>query len=167
MRFYFVKANKEKYFDNKTTISLKDNPIGFSKEGMDFITEEMIPQEIMKIRARSPLVEAENRIFDEKIILYRKIVKINRGEIFANNHYVFSGINDIMRLYLTHFTQKTDNPEAPVYFANEEGEISTIVAEKMYYLNIVMEMQFDGQSNYKRYRIVFSRNGIIKLEELL
>ena len=167
MRFYFVRANKEKYFDNKTTISLKDSPIGFSKEGMDFIIEAMIPQEIMKIRARSPLVEAENRISDEKIILYRKILKINRKKMVANSRYVFSGINDIMRLYVTHFTQKMDNPESPVYFAGEDGKISTIIAEKIYYLNIVMEMQYDGQTNYKRYRIVFSRNGIINLEELL
>ena len=167
MRFYFVGANKDKYFDNKTTISLKDNPIGFSKEGMDFITEAMIPQEIMKIRARSPLVEAENRISDEKIILYRKIVKIDREKMIAHSKYVFSGINDIMRLYVNNFVQKMDNPETPLCFADEDGKMSTIIAEKIYYLNIVMEMQFDGQADYKRYRIVFSRNGIINLEELL
>jgi hypothetical protein len=85
----------------------------------------------------------------------------------SNSKYVFSGINDIMRLYVTRFTQKMDNPESPVYFAGEDGKISTIVAEKIYYLNIVMEMQNDGQTDYKRYRIVFSRNGIINLEELL
>lgn len=166
MRYYFVRANKEKYFDNKTTISLKDNPIGFSKEGMDFITESMIPPEIMKIRARTPLVEAENRISDEKIILYRKIVKINREKMVAGSQYVFSGINDIMRLYITRFTQKTDNPEVSLYYINEEGKRSALVAEKMYYLNIVMEMKFDEQTDYKRYRAAFSRNGIIKLEEL-
>jgi len=167
MRFYFVRANKEKYFDNKTTISLKDNPIGFSKEGMDFITEEMIPQEIMKIRARSPLVEAENRMSDEKIILYRKIVKINREKMMANSKYVFSGINDIMRFYITRIIQKAVTPDAPLYVADDEGKLSTIITEKMYYLNIIMEMRFEGQINYKRYRIVFSRNGIINLEELL
>jgi len=167
MRFYFVRANKEKYFDNKTTISLKDNPIGFSKEGMDFITEEMVPQEIMKIRARSPLIEAENRISDEKIILYRKIVKIDREKMIAHSQYVFPGINDIMRLYITRFTQKMDNPETPLFFADEKGKMSTIIAEKTYYLNIIMELQFDEQTDYKRYRIVFSRNGIINLEELV
>jgi len=166
MRFYFVSANKDKYFDNKTTISLKDNPIGFSKEGMDFITEAMVPQGIMKIRARSPLVEVENRISDEKIILYRKVVKIDRNKMIANSKYIFPGINDIMRLYINRFTQKMDNPETPLYFAGEEGKMLTIIAEKMYYLNIVMEMQFDGQTDYKRYRVVFTRNGIINLEEL-
>jgi len=166
MRFYFVQANKEKYFDNKTTISLKDNPIGFSKEGMDFITEEMIPQEIMKIRARSPLVEAGNRISDEKIILYRKIIKINREKMVANSKYVFSGINDVMRFYITRIIQKAVTPDAPLYIADDEGKLSTIITEKMYYLNIIMEMLFEEQTNYKRYRIVFSRNGIINLESL-
>lgn len=167
MRFYFVRANKEKFFDNKTTISIKENPIGFSKEGMDFITEEMIPKEIMKIRGRSPLVEAENRVSDEKIILYRKIIKINREKMGANSKYVFSGINDIMRFYLSRIIQRTVSPEELLYFADDEGKISTVITEKMYYLNVIMEMQFDEQTDYKRYRIVFSRNGIINLEELL
>jgi hypothetical protein len=167
MRFYFVKANKEKYFDNKTTISIKDNPIGSSKEGMDFITEEMISKEIMKIRARSPLVEAENRISDEKIILYRKIIKIDREKMITNSKYFFSGINDIMRFYLTRIIQRTVSPEEHLYIAENDGKISTVITEKMYYLNVVMEMQVDEQVDYKRYRIVFSRNGIINLEELL
>ena len=165
-RFYFVKANKGKFFDNKTTISLKDNPIGLSKESMDFITEEMLPKEIIKIRARTPLVEAENRISDEKIILYRKTLIINREKMSANSKYNFSGINDIMRLYITRIIQKAVAPEAPLYYADSNGKISTVVAEKMYYMNIIMELQFDGQTDYKRYRIVFSRNGIINLEEV-
>ncbi len=167
MRFYFVGANKEKYYDNKTTFSLKDNPIGFSKEGMDFITENMVPQEIMKMRARSPLIEAENRISDEKIILYRKIVKINRKKMVANSGYIFPGINNITRLYITRFTQKMDNPETHLHYTDEAGAITTITAEKTYYLNLIVEMQFDGQTDYKRYRIVFNRNGIMNLEELI
>jgi hypothetical protein len=166
MRYYFVKANKEKYYDNKTTISLKDNPIGFSKEGMDFITDTMVPQEIMKMRARSPLIEAENRMSDEKIILYRKVVKIDREKMVAGSGYIFPGINDITRLYITRFTQKMDNPETHLHYTDESGTMNTIFAEKMYFLNLIMEMQFDGQTDYKRYRIVFNRHGISDLEEL-
>jgi hypothetical protein len=94
-------------------------------------------------------------------------VKIDREKMIANSEYIFPGINDIMRLYINSFTLKMDNPDTPLHFSDEEGKMSTIMAEKMYYLNIVMEMQFDGQIDYKRYRIVFSRNGIINLEELL
>jgi hypothetical protein len=133
---------------------------------MDFITESMVPQEIMKMRARSPLIEAENRMSDEKIILHRKIVKINREKMMANSGYIFPGINDITRLYITRFTQKMDNPETHLHYADDTGTLSTIIAEKMYYLNLIVEMQFDGQTDYKRYRIVFNRHGISQLEEL-
>lgn len=166
MRFYFVRANKDKYYDNKTKISIKDNPIGFSKEGMDFITDKMVPQEIMKMRARSPLIEAENRISNEKIILYRKIVKLNREKLMANSGYIFSGINDITRLYITHFTQKMDNSKTHINYADDDGNVTTLTSERMYYFNIIMEMQVDGLTNYKHYRIVFNRDGIMKLEKL-
>ena len=166
-RFYFVKANKGRFFDNKTTISIKDKPIGLSKESMDFITEEMLPKEIVKIRARTPLVEAENRISDEKIILYRKKITVNREKMSVNSKYNLSGINDIMRLYINRIIQKAVAPEAPLFYADDNGKINTVLAEKMYYMNIIMELQFDGQTEHKRYRVVFSRNGIINLEELL
>jgi hypothetical protein len=86
---------------------VKDTTIGWIKEGVDFISEKKVPREVMNLRSRTPLVEAENRITDEKIILYRKQVFLDRVEINRNSDYPIAGINDIMRFHLSRFMQKT------------------------------------------------------------
>ncbi len=165
-RYYFAHRLKEKYFDNKTTVSIQENEVGWIKEGFDFITDEKTPREVMDIRSRSSLLEAENRVSDEKIILYRKVVQLDREKLEEGNQYTISGINDIMRLHLTSFTQKMDNPEIPLYMLDEQGKVVIIEGQKVYYINMVMQFQFEDQINYKRYRLVVSRDGIRQIEEL-
>ncbi len=166
MRYYFAHRLGTKYFDNKTTISIKDLPIGWSKEGVDFITDEKVPREVMKLRSRSPLLEAENRINDEKIILYRKRVRIDRDELEKDSKYTIAGINDIMRFHVNRFTQKMDNPKVPLYTIEDDNSISVIKGDKVYYLNIIMQLQYQEELDYKRFRVVFHRTGILKIEEL-
>lgn len=166
MRYYFVHKRLNRYFDNKTEIGISDISIGWIKEGMDFISEDKVPREVMNLRNRTPLVEAENRITDEKIILYRKKVFLDREKIDASSNYPIAGINDIIRLHLSRFMQKTDNPEEAIYYLNEEGESVEIYGEKVYYLNILMQLQFEDQVNYKRFRVTFNQIGIIRLEEM-
>ncbi|MDL2212851.1 hypothetical protein LJC29_02680 [Bacteroides sp. OttesenSCG-928-N06] len=166
MRYYFAHQLGARYFDHKTTICIKESPIGWSKEAMDFITDNKVPREVMDIRSRSSLLEAENRTMDEKIILYRKLVHIDREEMNKNSDYSIAGINDIMRLHLTRFMQKMDNPGESLYFLNEDNTASSIQGEKVYYLNIVMQLQFDDQTDYKRFRVVLTQSGITGLEEI-
>lgn len=166
MRYYFAHKRLNRYFDNKTKIGVKDTTIGWIKEGVDFISEKKVPREVMNLRSRTPLVEAENRITDEKIILYRKQVFLDRVEITKNSDYPIAGINDIMRFHLSRFMQKTDNPEEAIYYLNEEGESVEIYGEKIYYLNILMQLKFEDQIDYKRFRIAFTQAGIIRLEKL-
>ncbi len=166
MRYYFAYKLGSKYFDNKTTISIKDQPIGQSKEGVDFITDEKVPRDVMKLRSRSPLLEAENRISDEKIILYRKRVQIDRDKLEKDSKYIIAGINDIMRFHITRFTQKMDNPKVPLYTMDDDDSVSIIKGDKVYYLNIIMQLQYQEEMDYKRFRVIFNRNGILKIEEL-
>lgn len=166
MRFYFAHKRLNRYFDHKTELGINDISIGWIKEGMDFISEDKVPREVMNLRSRSPLVEAENRITDEKIILYRKKVLLDREKIEASSDYPIAGINDIIRFHLSRFMQKTDNPEEAVYFLDEHGESVEIFGEKVYYLNLLMQLQFEDQVNYKRFRVTFNQVGIIRLEEL-
>lgn len=165
MRYYFAHRMGSNYFDNKTTISIKENPIGWSKEAMDFISENKVPADVMKIRSRTALVEAENRATDEKIILYRKMVKLDRDKMDANFKYQIAGINDIMRLHVTRFISKMDNPEVELYTFDKQGEVTRVVGKKIYYLNIIMQTIFEGEVDYRRFRVVFSRNGIEEIQE--
>ncbi len=166
MRFYFAHRLKDKYFDNKTTVSIKGTQIGWIKEGVDFITEDKVPQEVMELRSRSPLLQAETRINDEKIILYRKMVRIDAGALKSQDKYSLVGINDILRLHLMNFIEKMDNPEVPLYTIDENEKIGLIYGDKIYYLNMLMQLQAEGQAQYKRFRLVFNRSGILKIEDL-
>lgn len=166
MRYFFAYRLKAKYFDNKTLIRLKDKRLGRIREGMDFITEDKVPDRVMELRSRTPLLKAENRISDEKIILYRKMVQLDSELLQDEERYSIEGINDIMRLYLTSFIMKTDNPEVPLYYIDSQERIRTIVGEKIYCLNIIVQLDHAPRTDYKRYRVSFSRNGIQELEEL-
>lgn len=164
MRYYFAHRLKDKYFDNKTTIGIKGTPIGWIKEGFDFITEDKVPSEVMELRSRSPLLKAENRINDEKIILYRKMVRIDANALKSQDKYSLVGINDIFRLHLTNFIQKMDNPQVPLYTIDENEKVAVTHGDKVYYLNIIMQIQADGQKEYKRFRLILNRSGILKIE---
>lgn len=165
-RFYFVHRLSKKYFDNKTTIGIKESPIGWMKEGVDFITENKVPEEVLHMRDRSDLLEANNRNTEEKIILYRKLVQIDREALDENNQYDVVGINDILRFNVFNFVRKMDSPEIPLALLSENGGYEFINGEKSYYINFLIQFQYDGDIKYKRFRLVMSRNGIEGIEKL-
>lgn len=170
MRYYFAGKLSNKHFDHNTTLSLKEQKIGTIKESMDFITENKVPNAIMKMRNRTSLIELENRIHDEKIILYRKRVNINRNQLDLTNDYTFKGINDIIQFNFTRFIQRMANPKTPLYTLskNSIGEEKTtrIYGSKIYYINFIMQIKHQDDFNYKRFRITCSKNKIHNIEEL-
>lgn len=163
-RYFFAHKLGKKFFDNKATVRIKDQDVGWMKEGVDFITDKKTPKEVLEIRNRSALVSAENQIFDEKIILYRKLVYINGEKLAANNLYDVSGIHDIIRLHVNRFTQKMDNPQQGLSIITPQGTVKEIFGTKVYYLNIVMQVRFDDSISYKRFRLSLTRDGIQEVE---
>lgn len=166
MRYYFAHKLGKKYFDHKTTISIKNNPVGWIKEACDFISEDKVPEEVMNMRARSDLLEAENRTAGEKIILYRKLVQIDAESLDRNNKYETTGVNDIMRFNVEGFLQKMDSREYGIYVPEEDETYGMILGEKIYYVNFLMQFQYDGKINYRRFRLLLNRDGIQAVQEL-
>ena len=162
MRSLFAYQLKGKYFDNKTVISIKNNETGWEKEGVDFITADKTPQEVLNIRNRSYL-DSNNGTSDEKIILYRKKVFIDNEILKSQNNYDFTGIYDITRFHIFHFTQKMDNPQVTLNVLNDAGEVHTNITEKTYSLYIVMQFQYEEQQEYKGYKITMTRDGITEI----
>jgi len=166
MRYYFAHKRRAKYFDNKITVSIKNNTIGWSKEGFDFISEKNVPREVMQIRNRSALLEADNRYTREKIILYRKLLQIDRQKLDESSKYLVAGINEILRFNVQSFLNKMDNPEIPLYVKNNDGSLGKFMGVKVYYLNFIMQLKYQDFETFKRYRVVFNRNGIKEIEEI-
>ncbi len=165
-RFYFAHKLDSRYFDNRTDISLNNSKIGWYKESQSFIKEQQTPQEVIQIRNRSAIMEAENRINDEKIILYRLNMLLNRKDINENNVYPISGVNNIIRFNVYPFIQKMDDAHVPLYIVDEQDNYQIIEGEKIYYLNFIIHFNYLNQSEYKRYRITFNREGIKRLEQM-
>lgn len=167
MRFYFAHRLGSKLYDNKAKVQFKDNQIGWMKESVDFISDKKTPREVLDLRNRSPLLQAENRIHDEKIILYRKYVDIDAKKLKQYiTTYPVSGINDIFRIHMNRFVQKMDNPRQMIDMIDAEGNISPVPSLKTYYINIVLQIRYASQIRYKRYRVALTRNGIVGLEAL-
>jgi len=166
MRYYFAHKRSAKYFDNKITISVKHNQIGWSKEGFDFISENNVPKEVIQARSRSPLLEADNRYTKEKIILYRKMMRVDREKLDESSHYQVSGINEIIRFNVSSFMFKMDNPDIPLYVTKEDKSVEKLMGSKIYYLNFIIQLKYEDFEHFKRYRVIFNRSGIKEIEEL-
>lgn len=164
MRYYYASKHNGKYFDNKTTISIKEKIIGWTKESFDFITESKVPADVMLFRNRHALLEAENRFANEKIILFRKTVFLERQKIDENTTYDIDGVAEITRLNLSSFMRKMDNPEFPIYKLNEEKGIEKNTAIRNYYLNIVVQLNFDNKDIFQRYLIKFNRDEVVEIK---
>ena len=167
MRYYFAHKRKAKYFDNKITVSIKDNIVGYSKEGFDFISERRVPAEVLKIRNRSAMLEADNRYTKEKIILNRKLLQVDRPKLDESSQYFVAGINEIIRFSVQSYLSKMDNPETTLYATNDQGQLELTRGSKVYYLNFIIQLKYLDFESFKRYRIAFNRNGIKEVEEML
>lgn len=163
-RYYFAHRLGRRFFDHRTDITLSDHNIGWSKESMDFITEDKAPPEVIAIRNRSAILEANNRNNREKIILYRRLVRLNRKSLDECSQYPTNGMNDIIRFNVSNFIQKMDNPVVPLFIPGEDGNLAIVKGEKIYYINLIFQFKNEEQSEYKRYRIVLNRKGISDIE---
>lgn len=161
-RWMFAYQLKDKYYDNKTVVSIKDKQIGWIKEGMDFITDDKVPDEVMRLRGRSKL-EADNAFLEEKIILYRKKVEVDQGLLKNHYNYDFKGINDIMRYHINFLTKKMDNPESTLHCLDEQHRLHTLKAERVYTLFFVLQFKWAEQIEYKAFRVLMNRNGILEI----
>lgn len=166
MRFYFAHKLGNKYYDKKAKISIGKKNVGFIKEGVDFISQTKTPEIVTAMRNDAATIDDASRIFEEKILLYRKRVMIDGKVLASTGDYPLNGINEIMRLHLNRFTQKMDNPEVPIDHLSPDGSIHTVKVQKIYYINIIFQLCQESESSYKHFRILMTRNGILKVEEI-
>ena len=76
------------------------------------------------------------------------------------------GINEIMRLHLTRFTQKMDNAEVPIDTMDADGNLTTYSIQKIYHVHIIFQLQHDGETEYHQFRISMTRNGVQAIDEI-
>lgn len=160
LRYYFAHKLGDKYFDKKATVAIGEKKIGVIKEGFDFISRSKTPDAVMNMREEASFVEDESHIFEEKILLYRKHVEISDAALAQVDAYPMKGVNEIIRLHLNRFTHKMDNPEVQIDTFDENGCLTSVSIPKIYYVNIVFQLQHEGEAEYHHFRISMTRNGV-------
>lgn len=165
-RYYFSHKVGSKYYDNKAEVSHKSHKIGYLKEGMDFVGIDKVPEEVVELRGKSPVLQSGRMIGDETIILYRKMVHIDKDALNEISTYRHEGINDIIRLQVEGFLRKADNPITNVGYLDADGQVLRIPCEKDYYLNIIFQYNHEGAKDYRRFRVRMNRDGIKSMEEI-
>lgn len=163
LRYYFAHKLGNKYYDNKASVTIGKNRVGEIKEGFDFISRSRTPEEVRKLRDDAATVEDESRIFEEKVLLYRKRVTIDEEALSGNDGYPMHGINEILRLHLHRFTHKMDNPVVPIDSMSEDGTITSFDVEKIYYIHIIFQLQHDGERKYHHFCISMTRDGVLDI----
>ena len=166
LRYYFAHKLGNKYYDKKAVVTIGKNRVGEIKEGFDFISSSKTPSEVMRMRENASAVEDESRIFEEKILLYRKHVTIDDVALAENDDYPMRGINEILRLHLHRFTHKMDNPVVPIDSVDADGRITSVEVEKIYYVNIVFQLQHGGEVEYHHFRILMTRDGVLDIMKI-
>jgi hypothetical protein len=165
IRFYFAHKLGNKFFDNKITMSTHRKKIGWSKEGFDYITADKLPHHVREKRDRTALLET-GRGIDEQIMLYRKKVHLEWTNINKINSYPLLGVNDIVRFNISEFMRKMDNSDVPVYSNLGNTEYEKIKANKVYYINYIIQCCYQGISEYNRYRITVDQKGIRQIDAI-
>lgn len=165
-RYYFAHKFSRFYFDYKIKISLNKLFIGWSKEAMDFIPSNRVPKDVYNCLNRSPIEEVNGRNSNEQVILFKKLVRLKRSNLDKSIQYSTLGMNEIIRINLSYFTQKMDDPNVPLFALEESDSFTVLRGEKFYSLNLIMQIQDKNQSEFHRYRVLLNRDGIKDLEKM-
>jgi hypothetical protein len=155
-------------FDHKMNIYYRPkDKLGWCKESFTFIKERNIPKHIIKLRNKDHITEIENGWLGEKTILYKKRIKLFCRKIeHIYLDYRVESINDILRLNVSKFLSKMDNPQKPLYL-HAEYDYRKIYGERVYHMNMIIKYSMKNIALYKRFRIVLNQDGIKRIENVV
>ncbi len=166
-RTYFINKLSKTRFDHKTDIySDEQRKIGVCKEAMSFSRESELPGKIKRIRKKDHMTEIENRWRDEKVIFYRKQVNLfSRRLKSVYKEFNIEGVNDILRFNVNRLLTRMDNPSRKIYTLKDD-DVHILSADRVYHFNLIIKITMEKKTIYKRVRIVLSRSGIKRIEEI-
>ena len=164
----YISVNLQKYFfDHKTKIySNSGHRIGILRENFSFIKNNSIPKQIVDVRRKDFMAGVDEALFGENVMLYKKQILLFSDKfktVFPD--FQINVINDIIRMDISSFLGKMDNPEEDV-FIPKKSEYHRIIGSRVYHINLIIKYSIDdGTSLINRFRLILNRNGIKRIEE--
>ncbi|MEX2305337.1 MAG: hypothetical protein WD595_04020, partial [Waddliaceae bacterium] len=143
--------------------------IGHMTESFSFVNLKKLPHDITYMRNRE-FHEVLDRVKrPEKVIYYKKKIQIQLRKRKEERRY---GLNIISRFNISSFTKYASNSRHNLFTIDESTrEVKKIKLPKVYHLNVILkntttDEKGRAQIEYKKFRIVLNKEGIVRVEHL-
>ncbi|MEW6013547.1 MAG: hypothetical protein AB1602_09140, partial [Elusimicrobiota bacterium] len=102
----------------------------------------------------------------EVVLKYKKTIKLNHN-VIGRYHTRRKRLVNILRFSIEDFIKHTDDAEVEYAFFSQANSIDSFKVKKTYHLNLVVKY-FNSSKDvfFDRYRIIFNRSGIMKVEKV-
>ena len=167
LRLYMNVTLHKWLYDRQRNIyhSFKEK-IGTCKESFNIINENQVSQKILEFRCRDAITDINNSMTGEKIILYRKYIRLSSKNFMRiTQRYSTNDIIDIMRFNVNSFIRSMDNPEKKIFIPTESGYKKEF-GMRVYHINIITYFIVDKIEYARRFRLILNRDGIRRIEEV-
>jgi len=144
--------------------------VGDMKEAFSFMSMSRVPPEIVRFRNADNITSIDEEGKPEWVMKYEKEVRLFPRRIEAGHERV-NDINDILRFNLSPFLAGADDPAWEYLHVDKETrELERVPCSRVYHINMVRRFSFTPaggavQESFERFRIVFDRDGILRVEE--
>jgi hypothetical protein len=148
----------------------EDTELGHLRESMSFVEESALPDEVIHIRNREFHKVLEDFKRPERIIYYKKTLRLNNMPKLVESR--FFGLNILSRLNIHDFLTKAENP-FHTYFTIDPrtNKIIKTKIPKVYHINIIIKNSYPtadstGHSELRKFRLVVDKSGIKRVESI-
>ncbi|MHB0995185.1 MAG: hypothetical protein ACYC2I_02310 [Elusimicrobiales bacterium] len=145
--------------------------IGLLKEAFTFISDRDIPPDIARLRRIDNITSVDEEGKPERVFKYKKEI-ILYPEVIIKSHERRRDLNDIMRFNIRELIAQADDAAVDYpYVDPATGDLRTASCTRVYHINMLLKYTyFDREDqvtiHYERVRIVVSKDGITRLEEV-
>lgn len=156
-----------KSYTNKGTEKVRQ--LGVVSEYFRFLKE--IPADVAYLRTLGQAKTSDPERHENVIHVGRRF----NFELRSKRHRkLFPLLKNVFRLEISPFLAKLDNPTMPISFVGDKGRAKTVLAPKVYHINVVLrsEVRFGTEEgsryvDYERFRLIVNKNGIQRLERIV
>jgi hypothetical protein len=166
-KFLFSQYAGRFLYDFKTLLLTNNGKrIGSRRENFQFIKLDNLPVDISKLRKHDSSGGIESGRSKEQVLHTRR-----RIQLYSKNcrkllkDFQVDGIHDIVRFNLRRFFAGMDNPEKKL-FVLKDGAAEPVTGRRVYHLNMILRFSSDNIDELRRFRLVVSRDGIERIEEV-
>jgi len=140
--------------------------VGVTRARVRFCTPDDVPEVVRQLR-RLQTNPITAMIPPENVIHFHKDVYIDSAR-FMSSHRRLEALADIMRFKLDAWLANMDDPISTLHRLNGDT-IENVPAQRVYHINLIVglsEQCHEGSPTYFRYRLILTREGIVRIEEV-